>query len=85
MFFKVKEVKPIEDYNLIVVFENGAIKKYDIKPLFDKWSIFKDLKSNNSLFNQVMVDCQGYGIKWNDEIDLSCNELWNNGVEIKTA
>lgn len=84
MFFKVKDVKPIEGYNLIVVFENNTIKKYDIKPLFDKWSVFRDLKLN-SLFNQVTVDCQGYGIKWNDEIDLSCNELWNNGMEIRTA
>ncbi len=23
----------------------------------------------------------GYGISWNDEIDLSCDELWENGIE----
>lgn len=24
----------------------------------------------------------GYGIVWNDELDLSCDELWENGVEV---
>ena len=58
MFFKVKYVKLIENYNLIVVFGNNIIKKYDVKLLFDKWSVFKDLKLN-FLFNQVILDCQG--------------------------
>jgi len=29
----------------------------------------------------LRVDTGGYGICWNDEIDLSCNELWENGNE----
>ena len=28
------------------------------------------------LFNQVRVDAGGYGVTWNDNLDLSCNELW---------
>lgn len=26
----------------------------------------------------------GYGIIWNDELDLSCDELWENGVTVQT-
>ena len=78
MFHKIKNVKALKDYILEVIFENDEIKYYDVKPLFDKWYIFQDLE-NKHLFEQVKVDTKGYGISWNDDIDLSCNELYNNG------
>ena len=43
MFYKVKDVKPLEKYKLLVTFQNGETKNYDVKPLFDKWAVFKDL------------------------------------------
>ena len=55
-------------------------KVQDVKPLFDKWQVFKDLIYINGLFQQVKVDAGGYGISWNDDIDLSCDELYYNGV-----
>lgn len=79
MFYKIKEVKPLEDYILEITFQNDVIKYYDLSSLFEKWSIFKQLITEEGLFKQVKVDEGGYGISWNDEIDLSCNELWNNG------
>ena len=80
MFYKIKDVKPLEKYKLLVTFQNGEIKEYDVKPLFDKWVVFKDLIYINGLFQQVKVDDGGYGISWNDDIDLSCDELYYNGV-----
>ena len=80
MFYKVQDVNPLEKYKLLVTFQNGEIKKYDVKPLFDKWQAFKDLAYINGLFQQVKVDAGGYGISWNDDIDLSCDELYYNGV-----
>ena len=83
MFFKVTSVKPLDNYILLVSFENGTQKRYDVKPLFNKWDIFKDLVNIPGLFKNVNVDTGGYGIYWNEYIDLSCNELWENGTEIK--
>lgn len=37
-----------------------------------------------TLFSCVAVDVGGYGIVWNDELDLSCDELWENGTVVKT-
>ena len=31
------------------------------------------------------VDVGGYGIVWNDALDLSCDELWEHGVRVCTA
>ncbi len=79
MFYRVKSVEPLDNFILLINFENGSKKYYDVKTLFNKFSAFKDLLNISGLFNQVKVDIGGYGILWNDNIDLSCNELWNNG------
>ena len=44
-----------------------------------KIPVFQMLDYVQGLFNQVRVDTGGYGIIWNDEIDLSCDELYYNG------
>ena len=83
MFHKVKEVRPLENYVLSVQFGEGVVKEYDLKTLMSKVSFFDPLKEND-LFKEVKVDSGGYGVSWTDDIDLSSEELWNNGVEIKT-
>jgi len=49
--------------------------------LMAKWKPFSALK-DEQLFRLVKVDAGGYGISWNDDIDLACNELWENGVPV---
>ena len=80
MFYKVQSVTPKDDFILSVVFTDGVKKDYDIKPLFDKWPIFRNLREIPGLYRQVRVDVGGYGISWNDEIDLAGNELRENGI-----
>jgi len=84
MFYKVKAVHPLADFILAVAFENGTRKLYDIKPLFARWEAFKALQTITGLYTCVQVDDGGYGISWNDEIDLSCDELYENGVHHET-
>ena len=83
MFHKVKSVIAKDNYELIIIFAEGITKLYDVKPLFDTFDVFNDLKENG-LFYECSVDVGGYGVSWNDEIDLSCDELFNNGEEIIT-
>ncbi len=83
MFHKVKSVSALPDYKLSVQFCEGVTKKYDVKLLFDKLPIFASLQ-NEEVFFGVSVDVGGYGIVWNDVLDLSCDELWENGVAVQT-
>ena len=84
MFHRVREIKPIKEYELLVTFIDGTIKIYDLTPLFNEIEAFNTLKAVPGLFEQVKVDAGGYGISWNDEIDLACDELWKNGIEDAT-
>ncbi|MDR0685664.1 MAG: DUF2442 domain-containing protein [Spirochaetaceae bacterium] len=80
MFHKIQSVSPLPEYRLSVQFISGEKKEYDVKPLFARWEVFRALDSIPGLFNQVRVDSGGYGISWNGQIDLACNELYENGT-----
>ena len=80
MFHRTKTVKLTEDYKLVVTFEENVTKIYNVEALFEI-EIFNQLK-NNELFFDCNVDKGGYGIVWSDEIDLSCDEIYQNGKSI---
>ncbi len=84
MFHKIKSVAALPEYKLSVQFSEGVTKIYDVKPLFEKISLFAELKDDYAAFACVTVDIGGYGIVWNDDLDLSCDELWENGVQVDT-
>ena len=84
MFHKVKSVSPLADFKLSVQFSEGVTKLYDVKPLFEKLPAFSYLKDHPDEFADVAVDVGGYGIVWSDELDLSCDELWEHGAQVNT-
>ena len=84
MFHKIKTAAPMPDFKLSVQFSEGVTKVYDMKPLFEKLPVFKQLENDPAAFDDVAVDTGGYGIVWNDDLDLSCDELWENGTVVET-
>ena len=85
MFHKIKGVNALPEYKICVTFAEGIIKIYDVSPLFEKFTFFMPLKESTELFSSVMVDQGGYGVIWNDDIDISNDELWANGETIVTS
>lgn len=83
MFHKIKDVYALPGMQLSVLFSDGTTKRYDVKRLVTRIPAFGALE-DETLFNNVEVDTGGYGIVWNDDVDLSCDELWDNGVVEKT-
>lgn len=75
MFHKIKNVSALPDFRLSVQFAEGLTKIYDVKPLFEKIPCLAELKNNMDEFYSVYVDVGGHGIVWNDDLDLSCDEL----------
>lgn len=84
MFHKVKSVNALDNFRLSVQFAEGITKIYDVSQLFEKWDAFHPLKDNPDIFNKIQVDVGGYGVIWNDDLDISCDELYANGTIIKT-
>ena len=67
---------------LEATFADGTVKRYDVEPLLSRWKAFEALRDVPGLFRSVRVDAGGYGVVWNDELDLECEEIWNNGVSV---
>ena len=84
MFHKIKSINIHPDYYLTVHFSEGVTKGYDMKILFENIPSFKRLQKHPELFEEARVDVGGYGVVWDDETDISCDELFANGVEIET-
>ena len=84
MFHKIKNVAALPDYRLSVQLSESVTKIYAVKPLVEKLPVFAALKDDVRTFYSVSVDIGGYGIVWNDELDLSCDELWEHGTQVHT-
>jgi hypothetical protein len=80
---RILTVQVQENHKLLVKFVNGVVRVYDCAPLLNM-EMFQLLKID-AFFRAVKVDAGGYGISWNDSLDLSEYELWTNGVEAVTA
>lgn len=78
---RIKAVIPLRDRYLLVTFVNGTQKIYDCQGVL-QLERFR-LLNHEAFFKAVTVDPGGYGISWNDDMDLSEYELWYNGVEVE--
>ena len=74
-FHKIKNVKALDNLILKIIFENEEVRYYDVKKLISEHKEFEIL-NDISLFKLVKVDTGGYGISWNDDLDISCNTLY---------
>jgi len=75
---KIKKIKiDSQQYILIVLFDNGIVKQIDFKQKLQD-DLYSDLE-NKILFEQAQVDSGGYGVSWNEDIDISEYELWEMG------
>jgi hypothetical protein len=71
---KIKHINADDDYRLLITFDNGIKKIYNFSQKFidDRYQLLKNL----AFFKSVQIEPGGYGLYWNDDIDISENELW---------
>jgi hypothetical protein len=75
---RVELVKPNPDYTLTLVFSNGEIRLFDVKPYLE-FGIFKELK-DRSLFNSVKPFMGS--IQWQNGLDLCPDTLYMDSIPI---
>ena len=80
---RIKSVRPLAGRRLLVTFANGVQKVYDCQKILglERFQLLR----NEAFFKAVTVDPGGYGVSWNDDMDLSEYELWNNGFEVEPS
>lgn len=81
MTHRIKTVRSLENFVILVMFQNGVEKEYDMRRLFSVFPQFREFEQVTGLFEQVKVDVGGYGVIWNDELDLDAEDIWENGED----
>jgi len=78
MYLAIKNVQPEPHYQLILTFENGEKRQFDMNPYLGI-GIFKELK-DVALFNSVKVSFDTIG--WDNEADLDPEILYSHSKKI---
>ena len=81
MTHKIKSVQPMKNFTLLVCFQNGIEKQYDMSKVISMFPQFSVLEKDHELYEKVYVDVGGYGIAWNDDLDMDAEEIWEEGIE----
>ena len=73
------DVKPIDDFRLILTFDNGEARLFDVTPYLDDvfFSPLRDVK----VFNTVRVN--PISIEWDGGIDICPDELYYNSEALQ--
>ena len=69
---RIIDVKALEDYKILVIYQNGEKRIKDMKPYLEK-CVFKKLK-DEEFFKSVKVV---YGtVSWGEQIDLCADSIY---------
>ena len=76
---RIIDVKALENYRILVIYQNGEKRIKDMKPYLEK-GVFKKLKDVD-FFNSVKV---AFGtVTWGEEIDLCADSIYQTSEVFK--
>jgi hypothetical protein len=78
MYLAIKGVEPQDNYQLLLTFENGETRQFDMKPYLDL-GIFQELR-DVELFNTVKTSFDT--IEWENEADFDPEILYQKSKRI---
>ncbi len=78
MYLSVIEVKSLENYKILLTFENKEKRVFDLNPYLEK-GVFKELRDVEK-FKKVKVSFDT--IEWENEIDIDPETLYEDSVPV---
>lgn len=72
MYLAVTEVEPLDDYQLLLTFESGEVRIFDMKPYLDQ-GVFRELRDKKK-FRTVRVSFDS--IEWGNQADIDPEVLY---------
>ena len=82
MFHKAVALTFLDGTALAVTFQDGAVKRYDMRNLYDKYPQLKALEDRELFLSGKLMGA--YGIYWNDDLDLEAETVYEEGETIRT-
>lgn len=82
MIIRMKSVEALDDYILLVTFDDDKVVEYDMKDDMKTLPSYDDLERIQGLWKQVLLDESRTCVYWNDYIDLPSDMIYEFGKEI---
>lgn len=79
---KIIFVHPNTDFSLLLTFDNGEKKVFNVKPLIKENTVFEPLSDWNK-FKCVYLDSNGT-VCWDKDSSLDSNIVWNNKIDLSS-
>ncbi|MEE1314507.1 MAG: DUF2442 domain-containing protein [Faecalimonas sp.] len=79
MIIRIKTLKPLDNYILLVTFDDNQTVEYDVKDDMQTLPSYDDLKNINGLWQQVQLDASRTCVYWNNYIDLPSDTIYEYG------
>lgn len=78
---KITQVDYLKDYQIKVVFNDGACRVFDFSPIIAKYPVFKELSDISKFQDYVLTDT----LEWKDgEIDIAPEYLYEHGAVVNS-
>ena len=71
-----------DDLIVEAVFFNGTVKDFDVSMLFEKHPEYRILEQDGELWRNAELLPQGSGVYFNDDLDLTVEEIWKYGKTV---
>ena len=81
MFHKAVHLDFKDNCIVEVTFQDGKVKQYDLRNLFDKYPVMKALENRELFYSGKLAG--NYGIIWTDELDLETETVYEEGVTVR--
>ena len=76
----IKNVIPNDDFTLLLTFDNGEQKLFDVAPIIEKGGVFEHIKQLED-FKRVYLDSFGCPV-WDIDPNIDSNKVWTNKIDI---
>ena len=82
MIHRIKNIRALPDYELLVMFDDGKTVIYDVKEDIEVIPEHKALRTTYGLFQQVHIDKSRTCVYWSPDIDLPSDAIYEYGKEM---
>lgn len=76
----IVDVVPNDDYTLLLRFDNGERRLYDVAPLLEAGTVFAPL-ADLDIFRRVYLD-DAHCVSWDIDPNVDSNIVWNNKIDL---
>lgn len=77
---KLVQAVPQRDFTLLLTYDGGEKRVYDMKPVLEKGGVFSRF-SNYDDFKRVYVDDSG-SLAWDIDPTIDSSKVWSNKVDL---